>query len=96
MNSHAPNSRSLEAEFHQIVTGHSAFKEKASSRQCQPWLKKWTRGLVDFLTGVQTLSIRERTRKDGTSQWLVYEAASDTRHVFDTEQDVRVWLEKKY
>ncbi|MEL6552743.1 MAG: hypothetical protein AAFQ63_04665 [Cyanobacteria bacterium J06621_11] len=92
MNSHANNSRSLEAEFHQIL------RKQSNQRYLQrkQWIKTLFELLFDFLTGTQPLSIRQKTNKDGTSQWIVYEYASDTRCVFDNEQDVRVWIEKKH
>ncbi len=86
-NFHAPSSHSLESEFYRIVGS------KAPARI--PKLKRCTQALVDFLTGAQTLSIREKMLANGTSQWIVYEASSDTRLVFDTEQDVRIWFETR-
>ncbi|MGD1866672.1 MAG: hypothetical protein ACFB0D_19145 [Phormidesmis sp.] len=88
MNSHANSSHSLEAEFHRIL--------RKRSYQHQGRWKQWTQRLFDFLTDTQPLSIRQKTRRDGSSQWIVYEASSDTRCVFDTEQDVRIWLEERH
>ncbi|MGD1898692.1 MAG: hypothetical protein ACFB16_17270 [Phormidesmis sp.] len=51
--------------------------------------------LFDFLLGAQSLSIRQTTGKNGASQWIVYEPTSNTRRVFDSEQDVRIWLEER-
>lgn len=92
MNAYKAGDRSLEAEFYQRVREQSSSNETLLLHH-QPWLKQWARSLVDFLTGVQPLSIRKKTLKNGTSQWIVYEASSDTRRVFDTARDVRVWLE---
>ena len=86
-NSHAPSSHSLESEFYRIVNGRALRRSQK--------LKRWVQALVDFLTGAQSLSIREKMLKNGTSLWIVYEPISDTRLAFDTEQAVRVWIETR-
>jgi len=88
MNSHTASNCSLEAEFYRIT--------RKRSQPHQSVLKSWAQVLIDFLTGAQPLSIRRQTQKNGTFQWIVYDAASDTRCVFDTEQAVRVWLETRH
>ncbi len=51
--------------------------------------------LLNFLTGRQMLSIKQQQsgRKD---EWVVYDSQAGTRHVFDSEQAVRTWLEQKH
>ncbi|MGB7085999.1 MAG: hypothetical protein WBD47_10625 [Phormidesmis sp.] len=51
---------------------------------------------MNFFTGKQTLSIRRRSRSNGTTQWIVYDPHRNDRHVFDSEQAVRAWLETQY
>ena len=85
MNAHVTKGRSLETEFRQIVG--------KQPRQDSRRLKRWFASVIDFLTGAQPISIREKTLKNGLSQWVVYEASSDTRRVFDTAQAVCIWLE---
>lgn len=58
--------------------------------------QRWGLALVNFLTGQQAFSIREKRLKTGESKWIVYDSRSDTRRVFDSEAAVRSWLEQRY
>lgn len=88
-NSSSANSLSLEAEFEKIVR-----RQRRST--CNSWLKKGATALLNFLTGQQTLSIRCKTLTNGKTQWIAYDPTTHSRHVFDSQQAVRVWLEQRY
>ena len=79
----------LEAEFCQV-----AHQSRLHSRQKR--FREWTKAVIDFLTGQQTLSIRKQLSADGTIQWRVYDPDSDSCRLFNSEQAVRVWLEQRY
>ena len=89
--------RSLEAEFQQILEQQQqALQGAAQSFKKQHWLTRGLNALIDFLTGQQQLSIRAKTLKDGSVQWIVYDPSTDSREVFRSQQAVRVWIEGRY
>ena len=91
---------SLEVEFRQIVSyrqaGNNLNQETRSNKQQTHWIREWLDQLLNFLTGSQTLSIRQRSLPNGRIQWIVYDPDANTALTFDTEQAVRVWLEGRY
>jgi len=75
--------------------GESSSRKDFPSQTKSIWWQ-WGRALVNFLTGKQTLSIKEKRLQNGERQWHVYDAPSDTHRVFESEHAVRSWLEQRY
>ncbi len=86
--------RTLEIEFSQRLQQSPFFKESPTPLP-QKWFKQWAQAVVDYLTGAQALSIRQKLCKDGSVQWIAYDPYTRSRHVFSSEQAVRVWLEQR-
>ncbi|MBE9061907.1 hypothetical protein [cf. Phormidesmis sp. LEGE 11477] len=91
---------SLESEFQRIVSRQQSrpFATKQQTWSNHPLKAIWARTgqyLVDFLTGQQSLSIRQQTTTTGELQWIIYDPVTQTRLSFSSEQAVRVWLEER-
>ncbi len=91
---------SLESEFRQIVSRQRECskpdqKDYLNQRQAG-WMRRWSGWLLDFFTGSQRLSVRQRSLPNGTLQWIVYDPDAERSRVFDSEQAVRAWLEQRY
>jgi len=82
------SARSLESEFREIVG------RQHQQRAQKSWLRQIGKSLLSFLTGAQTVSIRERTHR-GETQWVVYDPQQDVCKVFTSQQAVRIWLEQQ-
>ncbi len=81
---------SLESEFRQVSQQYRGIARFGV------WLQQSGTALLNFLTGEQALSIRVKTLANGRQQWTVYDLATDTRRVFDSQQSVRAWVEQRY
>ncbi|MEO1446691.1 MAG: hypothetical protein AAFV46_10730 [Cyanobacteria bacterium J06635_11] len=90
---HNPIAKSgpLESEFHQVLSRYGLVPKKRAG-----WLRRCGQLVLDFFTGTQTLSINKIASKNGPFEWRVYDPMSRTRHVFNSEQAVRTWLEQRY
>jgi len=86
----ASSSSSLESEFRQVS------RQSQGLARFSVWLQQSGTALLNFLTGQPALSIRVKMLADGRCQWVAYDPATDTRHVFDSQQAVRTWLEQRY
>jgi hypothetical protein len=88
------SSNTLEGEFHQLIR-----QRCQHSQPKRVILQTCAKLLLDFFTGQQTLSIRQR-RRNGMVQWVVYDpranSRADSHRVFTSEQALRVWLEQRY
>ncbi|MGB7488295.1 MAG: hypothetical protein WA901_19035 [Phormidesmis sp.] len=84
------SSSSLESEFRQVSRQYQGLARFSA------WLQQSGIALFNFLTGQQVLSIQVKTLADGRQRWTAYDPATDTRHVFDSQQAVRTWLEQRY
>lgn len=78
------------------AVGRAPAREEDYASPTKSIWQQWGLSFVNFLTGKQTLSVREKILKHGERQWIVYDSRSDTRHVFDSEAAVRSWLEQRY
>lgn len=85
---------SLETEFYQRLQ-QSPLLNEAQKPLPQKWFKHWATELLNYLTGTQTLSIRQKLCANGSAQWIAYDPNTNTRHVFSSEQAVRIWLEQR-
>lgn len=90
-----PQQETLHTQGRNASQSASSRKKEACPRTNSLW-HPWGLSLVNFLTGKQTLSVREKRLKSGERQWRVYDAHSDTHRVFDSEAAVRSWLEQRY
>ncbi|MFH7243305.1 MAG: hypothetical protein ACHWZW_10695 [Spirulina sp.] len=58
-------------------------------------LQTWGQRVLSALTAHNGPRIRQRMVQ-GQIQWVAYDPITQQRHVFITEQDLRVWLEGRY
>lgn len=93
-------SNALNTEFRQLCSRYQhpvdAGSQDYSDKPHGSWIKAWLYNLLDFLTGEQTLTIVQRSYADGTIQWIVHDLDAEHLRIFDSEQAVRVWLDKRY
>lgn len=59
------------------------------------WLKTTGQLLCDFFTGTQQLRIWTQSTKAGTL-WHAYDSDSQRSFIAHSEQEMRVWLERRY
>lgn len=53
-------------------------------------------GVLTGLSPAQQPQIRSRQNRQGETVWTVYDPASRVNQQFDSEQEVRIWLEQRY
>ncbi|MEY3296882.1 MAG: hypothetical protein RLZZ597_142 [Cyanobacteriota bacterium] len=58
-------------------------------------LQQFGQGLVRFLTGGQSPCIQQRWH-NGRLVWWVYDPISQRRQRFESEDELRIWLEGRY
>ncbi|MEL6158116.1 MAG: hypothetical protein AAGJ95_13460 [Cyanobacteria bacterium J06554_11] len=91
------SSNSLEAEFRQIIQRREINRRKTNRRKTIAAIASHiARALVDYLTGKDALSVRQKLTPNGDCQWIVYDPETRRRHVFTSQQDVRVWLDNHH
>ncbi|MEL6468838.1 MAG: hypothetical protein AAFQ74_03855 [Cyanobacteria bacterium J06623_4] len=90
---------SLESEFYRLVrtrARQSHSQRQLSRQQIREIISQITQQILAFLTGQTALSIRKQLTPDGHCQWIIYNPQTNTRHTFESERAVRIWLEQRH
>ncbi|MGF1459386.1 MAG: hypothetical protein ACFBSG_10205 [Leptolyngbyaceae cyanobacterium] len=59
-------------------------------------LQRWGSALLRYFTGSQEPRISVQQDSEGQPVFEIYDPVDQSRHTLTSEQDVRVWLEKRY
>jgi hypothetical protein len=59
-------------------------------------LKRIWCGLIESLVAVNEFKIYSHQNKSGSTRWTIRDQISGHKVFFDSEQEVRTWLEKRY
>lgn len=59
-------------------------------------LTNWGKSLVNFFAGSMQPRITEDRDRQGNLYFRVYDPCDRSRHTFDSEEELRVWLEQRY
>ncbi|MBD1910814.1 MULTISPECIES: hypothetical protein [unclassified Leptolyngbya] len=86
--------KSLEQSLEQLLSPTTA--AHYPNRAKQAWLQPLLTKLLNFFTGNQSVCIEQRRDRNGNSFWYAYDPATRSHHQFDTEQEVRIWLDQRF
>ena len=59
-------------------------------------LAGWVQYLQGWLVNSHEPMIEEKCDRDGNRYWQVYDPITQNLRCFDSENDVRIWLEQRY
>jgi hypothetical protein len=64
--------------------------------QAQPHLRRLGRFLLAYFSGSTEPRIAVRCDRQGHRQFVVYDPVDQQRHCFDSEPELRTWLDQRY
>lgn len=88
----APTWQTLE----QLMTAPSAGRPSRRQWHPQPTTPTWLKRLLAFVTGSMEVQVEQRRDRQGQPYWAVYDPQTSQHHRFDTEQEVRIWIDQRY
>ncbi|WP_035988062.1 hypothetical protein [Leptolyngbya sp. KIOST-1] len=59
-------------------------------------LRPLSNRLVGYLCGDADVRVTVRRDRQGQTAFVVYDAVTQQRHTFDSEQDLRAWADRRY
>jgi YD repeat-containing protein len=74
----------------------SVTEKRLTHRQIRSWIARVWNFVVDTLTQKPELQIREICDRAGNTWWYVYDPATGRTAWLDSENEVRIWIEKNY
>jgi len=90
----SPSRQSLEQSFEKLMVAPSAVRHSAKGQG--QWVRSLLRQILNFLAGKESIQIQQRCDRSGSLYWVVYDPHLRNHLRFDSEQEVRVWLEQRY
>lgn len=90
----SPSRQSLEQSLERLLSATSA--AHYPNRAKQAWLKPLLTKFLNFMTGNESIQIVQRRDRYGDTYWDAYDPATHSHHRFDTEQEVRIWLDQRF
>ena len=90
-----PQSIQLEAQRQKLNALLQAERPQPSIHPLKEVVSRLGASMVQFLTGQRSLRIWTRTRQ-GQQVWYVYDTLANRKQQFTSEEDLRIWLDKRY
>ncbi|MGD1860696.1 MAG: hypothetical protein ACFB0E_12090 [Leptolyngbyaceae cyanobacterium] len=98
MNSYTHKNLAIEQQrsrLEGIINRSNSYKTAYHPSQLKQLVSHWGQSLIRWLTAGAMPRIT-KTMQGNVTVWRVYDPTSHQTHYFDQENDLRIWLEKRY